>query len=81
MLGNEGLYYAGLTLIFAYIISALTVGIVIRSMVAGGVTTFHFNLLPLLICTPILLAFAMLIPHLCFRNLEQHTIVERLRME
>ena len=37
--------------------------------------------LPLVICTPILLLFAVLIPHLCFRNLEQHSIVERLRME
>lgn len=37
--------------------------------------------LPLAACTPILLLFAILIPYLCFRNLEKHSIVERLRME
>ena len=33
----------------------------------------------LLLCTPILLVFAWLIPVLCFRNLEKQSIVERLR--
>lgn len=81
MLVNEGLFYALLTLAASYLISSLAVGIVVRAMVEGGFTTFHFTLLPLVICTPILLIFAVLIPHLCFRNLEQHSIVERLRME
>lgn len=81
MLVNEGLYYAGLTLLFSYLISAFAVGVVVRAMVEGGFTTFRFTLLPLLICTPILLLFAVLIPCICFRNLEKHSIVERLRME
>ena len=81
MLVNEGLFYALLTLAASYLLSSLAVGIVVRAMVEGGFTTFHFTLLPLVICTPILLLFAVLIPHLCFRNLEQHSIVERLRME
>lgn len=50
-------------------------------MVEGGFTTFHFTLFPLMICTPILLVFAVLIPYLCFKNLEKYSIVERLRME
>ena len=50
-------------------------------MVEGGFTTFRFTLLPLVLCTPVLLIFAVLIPYLCFRNLEKHSIVERLRME
>ena len=33
------------------------------------------------VCTPILLALAVLIPYLCFRNLEKQSIVVRLRME
>lgn len=81
MLVNEGLFYVVLTLAASYLLSSLAVGIVVRAMVAGGFTTFHFTLLPLVICTPVLLLFAVLIPHLCFRNLEQHSIVERLRME
>ena len=81
MLVYEGLYYAGITLATSYLISAVTVGVCIRAMVEGGFTTFHFTLLPLMICTPILLIFAILIPYLCFKNLEKQSIVERLRME
>ena len=81
MLVYEGLYYAGITLAASYLISALAVGVCIRAMVEGGFTTFHFTLFPLMICTPILLIFAILIPYLCFKNLEKQSIVERLRME
>lgn len=81
MLVNEGLCYAVITLAASYLLGSLAVGIGVRAMVAGGFTTFHFTLLPLLICTPILLLFAVLIPCICFRNLEKHSIVERLRME
>lgn len=81
MLVYEGLCYAGITLAASYVISAAAVGVGIRAMVEGGFTTFHFTLLPLMICTPILLVFAVLIPYLCFKNLEKQSIVERLRME
>lgn len=79
MLIMEGLDYAGLTLIASYIISVLAVGIGVRAMVAEGYSTFHFTLMPLVICTPILIIFAILIPYLCFKNLEKQSIVERLR--
>ena len=81
MLVNEGLFYAVLTLAASYLLSSLAVGVVVRAMVEGGFTTFRFTLLPLVACTPILLVFAILIPYLCFRNLEKHSVVERLRME
>lgn len=81
MLVCEGLYYAAITLAVSYLLSALAVGVVIRSMVAGGFTTFRFTLLPLGICTPILLGFAVLIPFVCFKNLEKQSIVERLRTD
>ena len=81
MLVFEGLYYAGITLAVSFVISALAVGVVIRAMVEGGFTTFHFTLLPLGICAPVLLLFAVLIPFLCFKNLEKQSIVERLRMD
>lgn len=79
MLILEGLYYMGITLITSYIVSALAVGIGVRAMVAEGYSTFHFTLMPLVICTPILLIFAILIPYMCFKNLEKKSIVERLR--
>ena len=81
MLVYEGLFYAVVTLASALVLSAAAVGIGVRAMVAGGYTTFHFTLLPLAVCAPVLLAFAVLIPYFCFRNLEKQSIVERLRME
>ncbi len=81
MLVFEGLYYAAITLAASYLISSLAVGIVIRAMVAGGFTTFRFTLLPLILCTPVLLFFAVLIPYICFKNVERMSITERLRME
>ncbi len=79
MLIFEGLYYAGLTLVISYILGAVTVGVIVRALTAGGYTTFQFTLLPLIVCTPVLILFAVLIPYLCFRNLEKQSIVERLR--
>ena len=80
MLTCEGLYYAAGTLVASYCLGALGVLVGVRMMVAGDWTaTFHFTLMPLAICTPALLAFAVLIPYLCFKNLEKQSIVERLR--
>ena len=79
MLMFEGLYYAGMTLLASYVLGSLTVGVIVRALVAGGYSTFHFTLLPLVICTPILIVFAIVIPYICFKNLEKQSIVERLR--
>ena len=80
MLIDEGLYYAGSTLLAAYVLGALAVGIGVRMMVSTDwIATFHFTLLPLVICTPVLIVFAILIPYICFKNLEKQSIVERLR--
>ncbi len=46
----EGLYYAGVTLLFSYSLGALTVGVIVRKLVYGGFSTFHFTLLPLVVC-------------------------------
>ena len=79
MLAFEGLCYVGITLIVSYILSALTVGVLVRALAASGYATFRFTLLPLAGCTPVLLGLALLIPYLCFRNLEKQSVVERLR--
>ena len=80
MLVDEGLYYAGITLLTSYILGAFAVAVGVRMMVAGDYTaTFHFTLAPLVICTPILIVFAILIPYICFKNLEKQSIVDRLR--
>lgn len=77
----EGLDYTGITLLASYVVSAFAVGIGVRAMVEGGFTTFRFTLLPLVLCTPVLILFALLIPYLCFRNVERDSLVERLRAE
>ena len=81
MLTFEGLCYAGLTLLAAYILGALAVGVLLRAMVTAveGYSTFRFTLFPLVCCTPVLIVTALVIPYLCFRNLERQSIVERLR--
>ena len=75
----EGMDYAWITLLCTYVISSLAVGIGVRALVEGGFTTFRFTLLPLVICTPLLLLFAVLVPYLCFHDLEKDSLVERLR--
>ena len=75
----EGLDYAWITLACTYAVSSLAVGVGVRAMVEGGFTKFRFTLLPLIVCTPLLLLFAVLVPYLCFRNVEKDSLVERLR--
>ncbi len=81
MLTYEGFYYAGLTLAASYLLGSLTVGVIVRAITSAGYSTFRFTLLPLALCTPILIGLAVLIPYLCFKNLEKQSIVERLRVE
>lgn len=82
MLIDEGLFYGGITLAASCLLGALAVGAGVRLMVEGSWTeTFHFTLLPLAACTPLLIGFAVLVPYLCFKNLEKQSIVERLREE
>ena len=80
LLTFEGLYYAGMTLAVSYVMSVVVVGVLVRALVADGYSTFRFTLLPLIGCTPFLLALAVLIPYICFKNLEKQSVVERLRM-
>lgn len=81
MLVYEGLDYAALTLAASYIVSSLAVGIGVRALTANEFSTFHFTLLPLIVCTPVIVIFAVVIPFICFKNLEKQSIVERLRTE
>lgn len=80
MLIFEGLYYAVLTLAASYLTGTLAVGIGVRMLVASDwSSTFRFTILPLVVCTPVLLLFAVIVPCLCFRNIEKISLVDRLR--
>ena len=80
LLITEGLIYIGITLVISYAISSFGVGVVLKSslVAGGGYTQYSFTLLPLIICTPILLILAVIIPYICFKNIEKQSIVERL---
>ncbi len=80
MLIFEGLDYAVLTLAASYLIGTLAVGIGVRVMVASSwSSTFQFTIMPLVLCTPVLLLFAVIVPCICFKNIEKASLVERLR--
>lgn len=78
MLMFEGLDYAVSTLAIAFTVSSIAVGLVLPA-IGAAYSTFRFTLLPLFVCTPILLAFAVIVPFICFKNLEKLSLVERLR--
>ncbi len=79
MLIDEGLYYALITVAVSYILSALSVCLGVRMVAGDWTATFRFALIPLVICTPVIMAFAIIIPYICFKDLEKQSIVERLR--
>ncbi|MDD3184160.1 MAG: ABC transporter permease [Anaerostipes sp.] len=80
MLIYEGLFYAGFTLLASYVLGSLAVGVGVRAMVANDwSSTFHFTIMALVYCTPIIIAFAVFIPYLCCKNIEKQSLVERLR--
>ncbi len=80
MLIFEGLDYAGMTLAASYLLGTLAVGIGVRMMVASSwSSTFRFTIMPLVLCTPVLLLFAVIVPCICFKNIEKVSLVDRLR--
>ncbi len=80
MLIFEGLYYALITFIVT-----LTMGLPITYLgvnsFAGQMSFFsyHFTILPIIICIPILIVIAVLIPVLGFVGIKNTSVVERLR--
>ena len=80
MLMWEGIHYAMLTAICSLIISTLFSYFVVNA-VAGDIFFFsyHFTLLPILICVPILLLLSAVIPSVSYQIICKDSIVNRLR--
>lgn len=77
----EGLYYALMT--FAVILAfGLPITYFGVKSFAGQMSFFsyHFTLLPVIICMPVLIIIATIIPILGFADIKNTSIVERLRM-
>jgi len=80
MLIGEGFTYAAVTSLFT-----LTVGTGIAYLLTHAIAaqiwffTYHFTILPVIICIPILFAAAYFVPIVCYRDIRRESIVERLR--
>lgn len=80
MLIGEGFIYALLTLIFTVTAGSLiSYGLV--QLIAGQIWffTYHFTVLPIIICIPFLVLISLLIPVLSYHSVSKQSIVERLR--
>lgn len=82
MLCFEGGYYALYTGIFSVLFSSIVSVLVVRPF--GDEMFFfswHFTLLPIALCAPILLAVVVLVPAVCHKSMNKASVVERMRKE
>ena len=80
MLVGEGLCYTWITILAVITMgSLLNYGLV--TAVANQIWFFqyHFMISPILLCLPVFLLFAILIPILCYHSMCKNSIVDRLR--
>lgn len=80
MLMWEGIHYA----VFTAVCSVL-IGTMLSLLLANSVAkelfffTYHFTLLPIAVCVPILIVFSVIVPFAVYSTVCKDTIVERLR--
>lgn len=83
MLILEGGYYTVMSGIVSVILGGLIDVFVIRTL--GNTLLFfyswHFTVLPILICIPIMLVISSVLPLICFKQIQKSTVVERMRVE
>lgn len=81
MLMYEGIGYSALGFLCSLILSALGSLTVVRMMGAElSYFTWHFTLIPVLICMIPLILITAFVPLICYNKMVQKTVVERLRI-
>ncbi|MCM1284434.1 MAG: FtsX-like permease family protein [Muribaculaceae bacterium] len=82
MLIWEGVCYAAATTVFAVLANFL-VGNVLLQAVVGEVWffTYHFTVVPILLCLPLLLLLTVVIPYMASRSMRKNSVVERMKFE
>ena len=81
MLIYEGLGYSVLGLVCSFILSTIASITVVKMMGAElSYFTWHFSLLPVMLCAIPLIAITALVPLLCYHKMSKQTVVERLRI-
>lgn len=80
MLIGEGLCYIGGTALFTLTLGSL-LGYVLVYAIANQMWffTYHFVIAPVLLVIPVLFLLAVLIPSVCYRQMNKQSVVERLR--
>lgn len=78
MLLLEGIYHVGTSAVFMAVIGNLIAYLAISGDI-GGYTTYHFSAIPILFSVLFLGVAAVIIPLLSYKNLNNTSIVERLR--
>lgn len=82
MLRWEGILHTLLSVLFSGVFGSLVTYLLISLVVSEiWFFTYHFTVLPILVCTPFLLLITCLIPALAYRRLCRDSIIERLRVE
>jgi len=80
MLVCEGLSFAGLTVLFTATLGSLISYVLVKLMAAQiWFFTWHFTLLPLVCCIPVLLLISAAIPAISYKSVSKQSIVDRLR--
>jgi putative ABC transport system permease protein len=80
MLMWEGVHYAVLTAVCSAAVGALLSRTAVRGATEGMFFfSYHFTLLPILICVPVLLMLSAVIPSVSYKAICHDSIVERLR--
>ena len=80
MLIGEGICYIGGTALFTLTLGSL-LGYVLVYAIANQMWffTYHFVIAPVLLVLPVLFILAVLIPSVCYRQMNKQSVVERLR--
>lgn len=82
MLALEGVIQGTVTIVFSILAWVFLGGFVIQGL-AGEIWFFdyHFSILSILICFPVVLIIAVVIPLVTCHNMKKKSIIDRMRME
>ena len=80
MLIGEGICYIASAILMVLVLGTPLVYALVQALAAQmWFFTYHFTILPVILCIPILMAVAVIVPLLCYKNICKKTIVDRLR--
>lgn len=80
MLAWEGMLYAGFTIVFVFTAGMAVCRFIVESF-AGQMWffTWHFEVMPVVVCIPVLAAVSWIIPIIAYKKMLKESVVERLR--